>query len=548
MSALAGRCEIARMRTFLDRASRSRFETGLALLVAIVTSIAVTGCLNLFVTTVAVKVDRPKSGTTEVTSPLKAHLMDGRTVVFKGGARIDSREITGVGMAYALLATAGEGSGTPVSRVPLDSVVGVEAFQTHTLGLPSFVVSVAATAVTVVAVGVAAVAIFGSCPTVYADTGTGPVLQAEGFSYSIAPLLEQSDLDPLRVKPDADGVIRLELRNEALETHYINAIELVAVRHAADARALPDQDDHPLVASNIVPLASARDRAGRDVRSELAAEDGVLFATASRTLNAAKAGDLDDWIDVDASDLPPGDSVAVVLRLRNSLLNTVLLYDGILGGRDAVNWLDTGLEHISSAIDLGRWYLHTLGMHVAVDGKDQARLSDVGPIAFRDVAIVLPRSKHNARSVHARLRFVADDWRIDYAAIAGTIERPARTRVPVQRVMVRATSERAAFSDTAAVSALREPDGRYLVTSPGQRMTLEFNAPRDVAHADTVTTYMISWQGWYREWIRGSWLAAPKRLSAWSPSDASVAEALRSWRANQAEMERKFYSQRVPVQ
>src|SRR4029078_7868450 len=84
-------------------------------------------------------------------------------------------------------------------------------------------------------------AIFGSCPTVYADTGTGAELQAEGFSYAIAPLLENRDVDPLHVRVDADDKIRLELRNEALETHFINHIELLAVRHAKDAVVIPDQ-------------------------------------------------------------------------------------------------------------------------------------------------------------------------------------------------------------------------------------------------------------------------------------------------------------------
>ena len=35
---------------------------------------------------------------------------------------------------------------------------------------------------------------------------------------------------------DADGVVRLELRNEALETHFLNHIELLSVRHAAGVR------------------------------------------------------------------------------------------------------------------------------------------------------------------------------------------------------------------------------------------------------------------------------------------------------------------------
>jgi hypothetical protein len=44
------------------------------------------------------------------------------------------------------------------------------------------------------------------------------VLHAEAFSYSIAPLLEARDVDRLATQPDADGHLRIEVRNEALET------------------------------------------------------------------------------------------------------------------------------------------------------------------------------------------------------------------------------------------------------------------------------------------------------------------------------------------
>jgi hypothetical protein len=513
----------------------------------ILSSAAAAGCIHVFVKTLPVAVILPATGTTVVSTPVKVHLVDGRTVLFRPGAAIDQSAITGAGESYALLAHSGEG--TKVSRVPLDSVVGVETFEEHVLAAPTLVVSAATSVLTLAATGLLLKVAFGSCPTVYADTGTGPVLEAEGFSYAIAPLLEQRDLDPLRVQADADGMIRLDLRNEALETHYINNIELTAVRHPRDGRAIPDQDNRPVVVSSVVPLATATDRAGRDVRSTLAASDGVLFSTAPTTIDAARVGDLDDWIDISATNLPPGDSVAVVLRLRNSLLNTVLLYDGILGGRDAVDWLDRGLENIATAVDLGRWYTRTMGMRASVSPgrSDDARLSDVGPLAFRDVAIVLPRPRHDAGSVRIRLRFVADEWRIDYAAIAATIARPSSTTIPLRRVMVVSRDGAPALPDTAALAALREPDSRYLETLPGQHMQLEFQPSPDRRQTDSTTTYMIAWQGWYREWIRGSWLAAPKRHAPWAANDSSVVTALRDWHVHEAEMERAFYSTRIPV-
>lgn len=523
--------------------------------VAIAGLLLAAGCVHIFWRTEAVSVTRPAAGTigvVTINTPLKAHLVDGSTVIFRKGASIGRASVDGDGQLYPFVQTA---PSRAVSIVPFDSIVGLETFEGKQLVAQSLVVSTAATALTAVATVGLLKLLFGSCPTVYADTGTGPMLEAEGFSYAIAPLLEQRDLDPLHARPDRDGVLRLELRNEALETHYINNIELVAVSHPVGTRVVPDQNDHLVAVNGLRPFSSARDRAGRDLLPVLSSPDGQLFTSAATTIDAARNGDLDDWIDAEANDLPPGDSVVVVLRLRNSLLNTVLLYDGMLGGRDAPGWLDAKLQRISTAIDLAQWYTRTMGMRAIVDGAPrpasgeswQARLGDVGPLAFRDVAIVLPRPSRNARSIRVRLRFVADNWRIDYAAVASTMSRPTSTTIGLSRVIVHTPDSAAtAFNDSAAVGALREADGRYLETMPGQRMTLEFE-PRATSAPGSTTTYLIAWQGWYREWIRGRWLAEPARTVAWTPGDDAVLTALRRWQSRQAELERAFYSTRVPV-
>src|SRR6266700_1762590 len=171
-----------------------------------------------------------------VTTPVKAHLVDGSTVVFLAGLTVDSAEVRGDGNRYSLTLR----DSAAVSSIPLDSIVGMEAFEQSVNSASSFVVSVLATSGMAGVVGVLAVAIFGSCPTVYADSAGTALLQAEGFSYSIAPLFEARDVDRLRVAADSDGVVRLELRNEALETHYLNAAALLEGRHDADEFVVPD--------------------------------------------------------------------------------------------------------------------------------------------------------------------------------------------------------------------------------------------------------------------------------------------------------------------
>ncbi|MEO8334655.1 MAG: hypothetical protein ABI664_06775 [bacterium] len=530
-------------------------RTGFALVV-LATLASIGGCVHKFWVTEAHDVslptkDRRADAFQQIKTPLRAHLTDGSTVVYRQGATIQEGHIVGSGLAYPLL---DDTHSTVRNRVPLDSVVGVETFEGKVLMAQSVTLSIAASALTGAATILLLKAVFGSCPTVYSDTGSGAVLQAEGFSYAIAPLLENRDVDPLNVRVDADDMIRLELRNEALETHFINHIELLAVRHARDAVVIPDQGAKLVTVGPATALVAAHDRAGRDIRAALAEADSQLFASAPATVNAAHAGDLDDWIDLEAGDLPAGDSIAVVLRLRNSLLNTVLLYDGILGGLDAADWMTGGLQNIGTALDVSRWYTRTMGMHATVDGvplptpaaREHARLSDVGPIAFRDVAIILPRARRDAKSVRVRLRFVADDWRIDRAVISGSVSRPTPATVHLARVVVPNPARGGPpVADTAALRALADADDRYLQTQPGQRMTLEFAAKPTAA--DSATSYLIAWQGWYREWIRGSWLADPARTTPWVPGDSAVSTALTRWRTKRDGLERAFYSSRIPV-
>jgi hypothetical protein len=92
-----------------------------------------------------------------------------------------------------------------------------------------------------------------------------------------------------------------------------------------------------------------------------------------------------------------------------------------------------------------------------------------------------------------------------------------------------------------AVAALRGADESYLITSPGQSFSVEFDVGKAVPGT---RTYMLASQGYYTEWVRGSWI---KNASgkAFTPSDAMLVEAIRDWRGKQPEMENKFYSTRI---
>jgi hypothetical protein len=343
------------------------------------------------------------------------------------------------------------------------------------------------------------------------------------------------------------------VRNEALETHYLNHLELLEARHGADEFVLPDEHGPPLAVRDLRPPVLARDRAGRDVTPALRAADGVVFSTDSGTLARAGGDDLDDHIDLTFPAAGRADSVALVLRVRNSLLNTVLLYDGALGaGARALDWMGQDLQRVSGAVAMGRWYNERMGMHVAVRAaagyRVVARVGDTGPIAYHDVAVIIPVVPDSGRSagrddtLRIRLSFTADNWRIDRVAIAGSFRRPNIRTIPVQEVR-----RDDGTADTAARASLRSPDESYLVTSPGQRFGVVF----DVGTADRTTggserTFLLASQGYYTEWVRGAWIKAPT-AAVFTPSDLTLADVLRRWQAKRTTFERQFYTSRVPV-
>src|SRR6266545_1242855 len=471
-----------------------------------------------------------------VTTPVKAHLLDGSTVVFRAGVTVDSAAVRGDGNRYSLTLR----DSAAVTSIPLDSIVGMEAFEQSVNGASSFFVSVLATGGLGLAVGALAVAIFGSCPTVYADSAGTALLQAEGFSYSIAPIFESRDVDRLRIVQAADGSVRLEIRNEALETHYLNHLELLEVMHGSAETALVDELNRLVVVTDQHPLTRAIDRRGQDVSGRLEAEDGNVYRTAARTMEQAQLPDLDDWIDLTASTPPGADSVAIVLRLRNSLLNTTLLYDVMLGdpGARSLDWVGKDLKQVGPALAVAQWYQQRMGMNVAVsDGREYrvvAHLRDTGPIAWKDVAIVVPVVTPG--SVRVRLTFPMDNWRIDRVAVADRVRRVSPTVIPLAEV------DEGAAPNLTALASMRDADGRYLQTTPGQRFTAVFRPGS--APAAEARTYFLAAQGYYMEWVRPAWLRSPRADRAFVPSDTALAEALGRWRMAQDSLESQFAATR----
>src|SRR5439155_1129636 len=337
-----------------------------------------------------------------IQTPVKAHLRNGSTVLYRTGVLLARDTLRGPGVRYGLRLS----DSTAVSVVALDSVVAMESFRRATNGAPTAIVSTLATGAGLVAAAVAAFVIvcstsdcLGNCPT-------------------------------------------------------------------ADA-------------------------AGRDLRLLLALPDGAAFRTEAQTLAGASPAHLDDAIYLVAPAPASGDSVALVLRLRNSLLASLLYSEVMLGDRGArsLDWI--GRELDSGGVTLERWQEQRMGMRIAVwDGRgyrEIARLRDSGPHAWNDVAVLIPVVQRD--SVRVRLSFPADNWRIDRVVFAMRARRPVVRTLAFGRLL-----DAAGRDDSSALASVRLADQRYLRTSPGERFTVV--AELGAAAAELAQTFLIATQGY----------------------------------------------------
>lgn len=526
-----------------------RWGTAPAAAALLIALLAAPGCILLMKGEEIETVD-PADPPARVSVPLKAHLADGSVAVFADGATFEADTLRGAGDRYSLTLE----TRMSVQSLPLDSVIAIETYRESVRTGSSIAASVLAT---VPSTMVLAVAAFGSCPTVYsqpdsAHTGTR-VLEAESFSNSIAPMLEIRDVDVLEAQPDDSGALTLEVRNEALETHYINHLELVEARHAAGEQAFPTGDGRAWIVGGLQRPRAATDASGRDLTAVFDQTDGRAYRTPIDRLKARVSSPappdraLTEHVDI-AFQAPDADSAAVLLTLRNSLLNTVLFYEYMLSsqGAHSLTWLGKDLNVISTVMELSDFYARRMGLRVQVRTESGyetvARVREVGPIAWSHEAVPVPVPR-GADSLHIRLSFVPDAWRVDHVALAGEVRRAEVRRHALTSVRL---GDRTALPSDSAHRRLAHPDHAYAVTLPTDRFWATFQ-PGPVTRGLS-RSFFLAAQGYYTEWIRRDWLRDSPETPGLQVSDEVLIDALDRWTRSRAEWEARFEASKLPVQ
>jgi hypothetical protein len=373
---------------------------------------------------------------------------------------------------------------------------------------------------------------FGSCPTFYPEAGSADVPAAEGFSDSIARVLEARDVDALYDVRATTPTLALRMRNEALETHAVRRVQLLAARRPVGGRVLADGKGRLHPATSLEPALSCR-----------ASEGNCLPAIRARdSLERSSTTDPDDLatretveIELPAAEGPSG----LVLGARQTLVTTFVLYQTMAWmGRSAGDWLAAmetgGREKAERAMGtvglLG-------GIEAEVDDGGSWRsigsYREAGPIAG-DVQVI-PFTPPPG-PLHVRITMAKGSWRLGYVALAQLLPPVEPQVLQLERV------ERAGRTDAAALARLRGV-GPRLITAPGDEYRLVFRLPEPASEQEL----FLESEGYYYEWMRSEWLDEedPAMLAmAMLRPDEALRRLAGPFKEREGRMEQAFWASR----
>ncbi len=476
---------------------------------------------------------------------MKVHMRDGNVYVLKE-RRVSSGADTIFGKGLLLDLN----RDTVAERwfaLPLDSVGLIETNEVS--NSPSVAALTVVTGLSLILTGICITnpkACFGSCPTFYVAEADSMHLRAEGFSSSIAPSLEADDVDALRRTVSGPGSFRLEMRNEAYETHVVRHADLLIVPRERNETILAATDGTFYRVKQISPPIACTGPEGEIL---------PLVAELDRFERFSPADSLDlatrETIELEFEISGDGNR-GLVIGARQSLLSTFLFYQTLAYmGSEATAWL-ARLERETTPLSIagitgeaptplnagpGRVMggIEVLTQNdVTGAWRVVAEVNEAGPLATDLHLLRLPKGIPQNGRTRLRIRCAKGHWRIDYLALAEIGPAVEPIRLHPERVY------RDEVPDIQACDLLAD-ESTTLVTMPGDRYTLEYRLP-----SGTYELFLES-RGYYLEWIREEWIAEENRqkvLQLFYAPEKALRELAPKYKEMEPEMEDIFWRSR----
>lgn len=340
-------------------------------------------------------------------------------------------------------------------------------------------------------------ACYGSCPTFYTEEeqSTLHYALAEGFSNAILPSMAYADIDALRCGQLTSDTFSLIMKNEAFETHSINALQLFCFPRKTGERVLHTPDDRFYLADHFYPVTSAIHE-DHQISDLLAYEDHAEWFSLADPQNMSSK----ESIILNFGDTKDQITAGLVVSFRQTLMTTYLFYSAMDYMGDRASDLFASMErdpdlraqlYTGLLAELGRIDVY-IRSNASAPWELVGGFHETGPIAFNLQCLPLPGTWGPESAI--KLELNKGLWRLDYVALAQLTEAMHPTILHPFRV---------SYGDSESVDALRLLLSPHddLITLPGDTYTIRFALPQ---HQD-IDLFLYA-RGYYLEWMRGEWL------------------------------------------
>ncbi|MCC6815266.1 MAG: hypothetical protein IT267_02520 [Saprospiraceae bacterium] len=382
-------------------------------------------------------------------------------------------------------------------------------------------------------------ACFGSCPTFYINENDNfHYADAEGFSNAISPSMEYFDIDALNGKIGISNTFSITMKNEALETHCVNDVKLLAYPRKRGERVYQSPSNEFYLCENDFPLSQALAHEGnitdllkfpdRQERFSLSDENN-LSCKEEIILNFDKVENTND--------------LGLILNFRQTLLTTYLFYSSMGYMGDKVSDMFALLESDekmrkkfdATSKELGDIECYAWS-HKTKTWKLQPRINETGPIAINRQFIPLDQLAFNSR---IRLKLVLNKglWRLDYVALTNIKEKVKPIEIAPTSILNKGKL------DLTALAEIVNPD-KYLISMPGSEYKFNFILPSD----NTDYELFLYSKGYYLEWMREHWIKDKDLLKLKQMVDNPkkyLKREAKNYKSYELKMEEEFWNSKI---
>jgi len=395
----------------------------------------------------------------------------------------------------------------PRTAIALDDIDRIDARESNGLATTFVVIGVTAVVLAVVAAAAedepaprrTTTSEPLSCPLVYSWNGEEWILDSGTFGGAIFEPLRRTDVDLLEHAQAEDGILRLRMANELVETDYVDAVSVLAIDAPPGASVAPDGNGRIHVMGSLAAPVSATDGRGRDVLERVLSRDGRAWESAVSGRDTARAADIRDGLVLGFVRPQGATSARLVVDGHNTSWASHLLKEYLrLRGRELTAWYDSlnadpGRAY-ATASRLAREAFLSVAVRTADGWSPQGVVWEAGPEVIKRQAHELDLTGVDGDTVWVKLESAPSYWRIDRVAIDHSS--------PLSFTASELTLVSALDMDGRDVlPRLRTEDRADVVLEPGDEVSLEFRVPPQPSGLER--QYVLRTSGWYRLHIEG---------------------------------------------